>query len=337
MDILSFSEMRIKERVDREAIDPKTICTFGIRPLDEALYGILRNDLIVIGADSGSGKSELCLDIALHNARNGKKVVLYFIEGGASEAMSRIKWKLMCQRFFAEKRTGIYLDYRKWRMNMHDQPEVMASLEEEACDIIEDTIDGNLFFYDFDKTFTIEHLIESFRLVGYSDLIVVDHLQYFDISEPRSELKEMSDILKRLKDIANFEQIPVILVSHLRKKDKDRGLPSQEDFYGTSNIAKISSVSITISSEGKQVEDFALNIYPTWFRIVKSRTKVSSNLGMLCNFELTNQRYAQEYDVWRLFNGIPTKVLSDSEKPRWAKSAKAVPVVPAREETRWDE
>jgi hypothetical protein len=58
---------------------------------------------------------------------------------------------------------------------------------------------------------------------------------------------------------------------------------------------------------------------------------------MLCNFELTNQRYAQEYDVWRLFNGIPTKVLSDSEKPRWAKSAKAVPVVPAREETRWDE
>ena len=317
MDMLTFSEAWIKESAERAKIDPLKICTFGIKPLDDALYGICRNDLIVIGADSASGKSQLALDMAIHNALNNKKVALYFIEGGAGEAMARMKWKIMCDHYYTKYRDGTEIDYRKWRMNMSEDADLMQQLEEETSEMWTDRLDGNLFLYDFDKTFKIGDLLNSLGLVGKADLIIVDHLQYFDISNPKSELQEMGEILKKIKEITIFQSIPVVLISHLRKKDKDRGLPDQDDFYGTSNIAKISNISITIC-QNKVGEDFFNGIYPTFFRIVKSRTKISPNVAMLCNFEIKKQKYSEEYEVWAI-GGRDPKILNKHQLPKWAR------------------
>ena len=87
MEMKNAVDCWIEAEENLRKIDINRICTFGIAPLDDALIGILPNDLICIGADSGVGKSEIALDIALHNAYSGKKVGLYFIEGGAEEAV----------------------------------------------------------------------------------------------------------------------------------------------------------------------------------------------------------------------------------------------------------
>jgi replicative DNA helicase len=49
-------------------------CYFGVTYLDAALKGICPNDLILIGATSGAGKTELCAQIARINAKLGKRV-----------------------------------------------------------------------------------------------------------------------------------------------------------------------------------------------------------------------------------------------------------------------
>src|SRR3990167_10807164 len=118
MEMKSWKECWLEEQINRSNINIDNICTFGIKPLDDALIGILPNDLIVLGADSGVGKSEISLNMALHNAMKGKKIALYFIEGGAEEAISRIKWNLIRHKYYEKGYTAIDMDYRKWKLNM---------------------------------------------------------------------------------------------------------------------------------------------------------------------------------------------------------------------------
>jgi hypothetical protein len=212
---------------------------------------------------------------------------------------------------------GVEIDMRKWSMNFHDNPDFINKMEDEVIAELGKRLDGYLKIASFDNSFGLKDLVDSFPVYGNPDLIIVDHLQYFDISNPKSELQEVSEILKTIKGITQFSQIPVVLVSHLRKKGNERGLPDQEDFYGTSNIAKIASLAITISP-AKAGEDHAKGLYPTFFRVVKSRTKISPNLAMLCNFNINTQKYESGYQVFRLVEGRPTKPLMQGELPKWA-------------------
>lgn len=334
MEMKSATECWVEAEESRKKIDPKKICNFGIKVLDDAMIGILPNDLIVIGADSGVGKSELALDIALHNATNGKKVALYFIEGGSEEAINRIRWKMIKTKYYSTRPTGLDLDYRKWRMNTIDDPYI-DRLNLECYNEFKAKIKDNLFIYSFEEGFTIEMLMNSLgffsqmRKDNYAfdevyldiDLLIIDHLQYFNLTNPKNELTEMTQILMKVKDITNFHKIPVILISHLRKKEKDRGLPSQEDFFGTSNIAKIASQAIAIASY-YQGDDYAKNIYPTFFRFIKSRTGLRTSIASLCNFDYKSGKYQNDYAVYKLISDKPdAKPLEKFNLPKWAYDA----------------
>jgi replicative DNA helicase len=331
MEMLDFSEAWKKEREKRRAIKAGQICTFGIAPLDDALFGMLPDDLVVIGADSAVGKSQLCLDMAIQNAMMKRQVMLYFLEGGDEAAMRRIIWKTITEHYYKEhSHNGVEMDQRKWSMNFHDKSAFIDELEDKMLEKWGKQLDGYLKIATFESTFELKDLVDSFPTYN-PDLIIVDHLQYFDIANPKSELQEVGQILKTLKGITQFSQIPVVLVSHLRKKGNERGLPDQEDFYGTSNIAKIASLAITIAP-AQVGEDHAKGVYPTFFRIVKSRTKVSPNLGMLCKFNINTQQYDSKYQIYRLSEGRPTKPLTQFELPKWAVGKVEAPKTEEHEE-----
>lgn len=314
-------------------IDVNRICSFGISVLDDALIGMLPNDFIVFGADSGVGKSEMATDMAVFNARMGKKVALYFIEGGSEEAINRIRWKLIKAKYYANGYKGIDMDYRKWRMGLL-KSDLMSKLNMECYLDFTNNIKENLHIYSFKEGFTIGMLMNSlgwftkskpgeFLMESYLDvdLLIIDHLQYFTLDNPKNELTEMTQILMKVKDITNFHKIPVVLVSHLRKKDRDRGLPSQEDFFGTSNIAKVASQAITMTPS-YQEEDYQNNTYPTFFRFVKSRTGLRSSIASLCSFNTTKGSYESEYAVYKLTGDKPNdSPLERFKLPKWAYEA----------------
>ena len=58
----------------------RKVGTFGIKYLDDELGGILRGDLVLIGAASGAGKSTIADIIASHNSKEGKHVTLISLE-----------------------------------------------------------------------------------------------------------------------------------------------------------------------------------------------------------------------------------------------------------------
>src|SRR3990167_3863872 len=117
---LSAYEAVKKEYEIRVSRDINKLCTYGIVPLDESLVCIVPNELVVIGANSAVGKTELALQIARHNLHRKKKIAFYHLEGGWLEAISRMKFKDICEIFYRDKPEGEYieLDYRRWMLNL---------------------------------------------------------------------------------------------------------------------------------------------------------------------------------------------------------------------------
>jgi len=331
--MLTWKEVFKEESKSRLNLDVNKLCKYGIRPLDDALKCIMPNELVVIGADSGAGKSELGLHIALTNAKQNKTVALYFLEGGHIEAMARMKWRDVAKKYYDKySSSGIEMDYSLWRTNqMKDL--VIQGIESEVYEEYQNELKNNLFIYPISEGFTLADLTSSlwsFHSLetafagidpsGFNlDLIVIDHLQYFSLAEKETEIEAITNILKAVNHITSDYKIPVVLISHLVKKKMDRGLPDQEDFYGTSNIPKISSTAIVISPDSKN-ENFSTNIYHSFFRIVKSRVGVRSSLAMRVEFDLKTRSYCDEYELYRVGKKglIAKNPLSDDEKPNWA-------------------
>lgn len=329
MSVISWSSSWETEKEYRENIDPNKICTFGIKVLDDILYGILPKDLIVFGGDSGSGKTEIGIKIAIHNALHNKRIGMYFLEGGDEEFIARVKWDLIRDKYYSEGHKGIDMDYRKWRMNMIKDP-VLKIIESECLSNFREKIKQNLLLYRNPKGLTIQDFLSSLETYVNQetkkhnlDLIIIDHLQYFTLTNPKEELIEQSLILKTVNEIAHNYKIPIILISHLRKKEKARGLPSQEDFYGTSNTPKMSSISITITSEHSEN---GIN-FPTYFRFVKTRTKIPSNFALCSEFNMITGKYNDKYYVYSIIaDKLSENPLTIDKIPRFAKGA--TPYVP---------
>jgi hypothetical protein len=96
-------------------------------------------------------------------------------------------------------------------------------------------------------------------------------------------------------------------------------LPDQEDFYGSSNIPKISTTSI-ILSPASDMADLANNVYPTWIRVVKSRIGIRSTYAMLCDFDSVRKAYDSCYKLYRINSDgfVAGEAMPESELPKWA-------------------
>jgi replicative DNA helicase len=327
------------EAISRADINVDDLCIYGIKPLDDSLVCIPKNELVVIGADSGAGKSELSLKIAQVNAKRGKKVAMYYLEGGYTEALARMKWRDIAQEYFKNySHLGIDMDYRKWSLNMLRDTALME-IESKVWEKYKNEYKNNLIFYssknglDLDKLLSslldLHKLIPNEAGTGITtkldlDLIIIDHLQYFSLMKAESEIFEITEILKSVKNITEHFNTPVILVSHLRKKARDRGLPGQEDFYGSSNIPKIASTAITLAPSSDK-DNLSEGIYPTYIRVAKSRVGVKSNYAFLIDFYLDRREYSDTYDIVRLdnFGNVAENSLTEEQKPKYTRRENA--------------
>ncbi|MFA5388223.1 MAG: DnaB-like helicase C-terminal domain-containing protein [Candidatus Omnitrophota bacterium] len=328
-----------KETDVRKNTDVSKLCTYGIKPLDDALICMAKNELVVIGADSGAGKSELALNIARTNIKRGKRVALYYLEGGYEEAISRMKWRDIAEEYYKNyPQLGINMDYRRWALNI-EKDKTLETIECKLWEQYKTEYQNNLYLYSSKEGMTVGNLISSIldfhKLVPTGetgpfnttekvdlDLIIIDHLQYFSLTKAESEIFEITEILRTVKSITEYFKIPVVLISHLRKKTSDRGLPSQEDFYGSSNIPKIATTAITIASASELHQDeMAKGMYPTFLRVVKSKIGLKPNYAFLVNFDLHKCCYAEDYEIHRLdsYGKVNKKPLEDHERPKWGR------------------
>lgn len=255
--------------IDSRRNASKNVLKFGVEYLDDALRGIFEDDLILLGAPSGVGKTQLCCNIALANLADGKKVHYIALEAGQFEIERRMKWPLVAERFFADPnrpRLETKLNYPDWLLGKFI-PQLDA-YERESADYFA-TAYRDFYVYYKDLKFGVTELIQSVLWCAeQTDLILIDHVHYFDFDDD-NENRAMREIAKTVRRLTQDQQKPIVLVAHLRKRDRSNEdlVAGMEEFHGSSDLFKIATKVITVAP-GKPTLD---GNYETYFRIPKNR------------------------------------------------------------------
>lgn len=191
----------------------------GYTLLDSTLKGLEPGELIIIGAETGVGKSMLAQNI-LHNVgRKGIPTLFVSREMSNGEALKR----------YTEMEMG-----------------ASGALWDQALEIIESR---PYYAYKADNM-TIEEFVkdldEKIEQTGVR-LVAIDHLHYFARSADNAS-GEIGVLVRQIKNIANKFKIPVILISHLKKLTK-KGMPDMNALRDSSFIAQDADSVIMLSRD----------------------------------------------------------------------------------------
>lgn len=313
----SISEQIEIERKHR--LSNKSGIKFGIRFLDLALSGINNSDVVVLSGRTGCGKTELALNIALENIKNNKKVHYFALEAFTGEIVSRIKYRLLAERF-RELKVKIELNYCDFVNGELDITKYEFLIDEKLKSNYE-----NLKVFYREKETTIKD-IESqvLAIQAQTDLIIIDHIHYIDFDD-NDELRAFKRIMKELNDLAKLLHKPIVLVAHIRKLPvgiKKQLAPDLEEIHGTGDITKIATKVISFSS-AYGVKEFGLpSIRPTFFRILKSRygSKSTEDIIAIQTFDTTKNEYDQTVYLGRLdISGQKWTEIQVQNYPKWMK------------------
>ena len=288
---IGFGKSIQTERVKR-LVKVQDSVPYGIDFLDDTFRTIDRDDLILIGAYSGAGKTELVSEIGMKATIEGRRVGFFPLEAAEGEIEARIKFKAVSSAW-AEHGGKTILDYHSWVDGVYDQ----------LLDTIERKIDQKLGMYNGlqlfyrHKKFTIHDFRKIFNKHAEKfDLIIVDHLHYFDI-DGDNENRAYKQMMMEIRDLVLVHNVPVILVAHLRKKASPRGnplLPTLDDFHGSSDIAKICTKAFVMA--GGQA--LGANRYATYGQVVKCRK--NGSLGKYVGQMVWNTKYNQFEEGYKL-------------------------------------
>jgi len=288
--------------------------------LKDALGGMTKSELLVIGADSGVGKSEAVNNIAFHNAKEGKKVYIFSLEGDKYDLINRHRYSCFLEELARRHQGGLACSYREFLINK------IPEKGKDLLQAIDEEIKNNL------KTLKVYNRKEDLSLALFeshldlinaeADLVIIDHLHYFDFH--KKEYEAINEIMKRIKKIQEKYRIPMILVSHLRKKDAMRSFPDQADFHGSSNIVKQADTCVVMAhidvGEDGDAQQIKTNTYQTGIRIVKSRTGFSQKIIGVMDYDLEARKYSDEYTLKVCGNNYIANI---NEPPAWAKHARS--------------
>ena len=234
----------IQEQIEALA-DSKTEFT-GIRTgfydFDNMTRGLQKNQVIIIAARPGAGKSAFALNIALNAAiKEHKSVAFFSLEMGSEEIVKRM-FSCVGKIDGDLLKTGKLknTDWKKWN-------EAMAELS-----------DIN-FYLDDAGGLTVSEIRRKCRKLKNSenglDLIVIDYLQLLSSSNKYAgqRVQEVSEISRDIKKLAMELQIPVIALAQLsRSVEQRRGedsKPKLSDLRESGSIEQDADIVLFLHSD----------------------------------------------------------------------------------------
>lgn len=318
------SESIVKEIELRKNLCKSSRLVFGISYLDESLYGIGPGDLVLLGAPSGVGKTQLCVNIALSNLENGKRVHFIALEASEYEIEQRLKFQLISNMYFKDEcrpKLAEHLSYSSWYYGANQAQ--LFQYEDLATEYLSKALKDLNVYYKTNEDFNLEALIKAVILAkDESDLFIIDHVHYFDIEDSDNENRALKLIAKTVRDLALMFKKAIILVAHLRKRDRFQKdlVPGIDEFHGSSDLTKIATKVITMAPGSP---DATGHKFKTYFRVVKNRMDggVTRYIAEI-SYDVKKMSYESSYLISSTKNPTEFKALSTSEFPKWALSAK---------------
>jgi replicative DNA helicase len=194
----------------------------GLPPLDHTTGGLRRGELVVLGARPGAGKSALATQIAIANAEAGTPVGFFSLE------MSR--WDLGRRFLSAETPVPAF--------RIRDPRKLDKPMWDVLCEGSKRIKTWNIHVDD-NGSLTINELIARAKLMISQHkvkLIIVDYLQLVRAPELREIRERVGYVANALRLLAKSEQIPVVLLSQLRRPERVNDEPTLIDLKESGEI-----------------------------------------------------------------------------------------------------
>jgi KaiC/GvpD/RAD55 family RecA-like ATPase len=310
----------------KERYKSKASLPFGIPYLDCATGGILNDDLVIVTARTGSGKTEMATIIAQACLESGKTVSFFALEAYKGEIESRLMFKILAEAFFTQKNFRSferYPNYHDWRRGINN--DLTQKFEEEATKEFEKKY-VNLHTCYRENNFTPDDFEKKIDEVwSFTDIIILDHLHYFDFDSD-NENAAMKSCIKRIRVLSQSLRKPIILVAHLRKKDKflKSIVPDTEEIHGSSDIGKIATMIVSSSPAFDQSQSDKF-IFPTYLRLCKNRDDSSRTRFVgLAGFNIQKNTYEQNFALGKLSLDESEFLVTEGEWPQWARRDRKV-------------
>lgn len=238
---LAYAELDHLERTAKSE-HPFIGLETGFRRLDELTSGLKEQELIILAARPGVGKTAMALNIAAHVALHLKKKVLFFsLEMSASALVRRLlaaQAKVNLQKIISGR-----ISFRPGRT-----PSDLERLVEAADHLAE----APLWIDDSASLSVLEMRGKARRLQMERglDLVVVDYLQLMSSGmKTENRTQEVSAISRGLKALAKQLNVPVLALSQLSRQPERRGAdarPQLSDLRESGSIEQDADVVIFI-------------------------------------------------------------------------------------------
>ncbi len=303
------------ERVD----NAERMLRFHNAFLDDTMRGILPHDLVLIGAATGAGKTDLVTGIARENARRGAEVSYFALEAEPREIERRIKFAILnelCEHHGVQGRDR--LNYPDWYIGKCE--DVVGKLNAEADAIMAKKL-ATLHTYYRGSKFDHEDLRRLFLAEqSRTDLFIVDHFHVMDMPEDTDEFRAYKKTMQVIRDLVISAGVPMILVAHLRKRDMraKRIVPDIEDFHGSSDLGKICTRAVLLAPAHSVPSGNPMTAN-TFVHVPKDRIGGASGLVALHEYHRGLRSYATRYRLGRPVDGwTDWEELKPEARPRWA-------------------
>ena len=251
----------------------------GFADLNRMTGGLHRQNLIVVAARPGLGKTSFCLNIACHAAlRTGKRVGIFSLEMSKPEITKRMI--SLPAEVDAHRIQSGYLSRDDWGRIFSATSELTS-----ARTYIDDSANLTMLKVSAKaQRLSMEHAI---------DLLVVDYLQLVSGSRRfENRTQEVTEISRGLKNLAKELDIPVIAVSQLNREVVKRSgnrKPQLSDLRESGSIEQDSDLVLFISREGMD-DDAAAEGCTAEISIGKQRN------GMTGTFKLTFRKQITRFE-----------------------------------------
>lgn len=208
----------------------------GVELLDAKIGGLKLDELHVIGALPGVGKSALIATCVRNLAARGKRVFVCSLEDRGS-------W--LAYRTLADESGVPVFVMRTARLTQKQQGDLATGAEKVWRY-------GENVFIDDRKRLTAQEIVATARdaiLVRGAEVVVVDHLGEIKASSQRERKDiEIDESLSDLRALATTHRVPMLVACHLRRDAEGRDI-KLTDFANAAAIERQARVALGLSRE----------------------------------------------------------------------------------------
>lgn len=236
----------IPERLEEKELEKNAPST-GYKQLDEILKGFIPGRLYTLSGDTNIGKTSLSANFAYHVAKQGRKVLYLALEPG-----------------------NTIIDYL-----------ACVASEKRFSDIVsesdyEEVARVGITYYRNDTIKTPEEMIKALREQERYDLVIIDHIGYFTMSEHSPTARE-SNVVKAMVQIAKEKRCAIIQIRHLKKPDGiKKRLPNINDITGSAAFKQDATEVIIAFREADETDKYGL-MFKNTGQILVYKTKSGKN------------------------------------------------------------